>query len=89
VNSRHVVRNFFLLKLVTLIQALIFSFSEFRRKLYPAIIMSDDNLSEVLIVRLKSLAAKPNDNVGGLRSVAARLHSRAASQGMSLLFLEQ
>jgi hypothetical protein len=51
--------------------------------------MSDDNLSEVLIVRLKSLAAKPNDNVGGLRSVAARLHSLAASQGISLLFLEQ
>ncbi|XP_021925880.1 cytosolic carboxypeptidase 1-like isoform X7 [Zootermopsis nevadensis] len=42
--------------------------------------MSDDNLSEVLIDRLKSLAAKPNDNIAGLRSVAARLHSRTASQ---------
>jgi hypothetical protein len=48
--------------------------------------MSDDNLNEVLIDRLKSLAAKPNDNIAGLRSVAARLHSRAASQGVFFLF---
>jgi hypothetical protein len=44
--------------------------------------MSDDNLNGILIDRLKSFAAKPNANVEGFRSVAAKLHSRAASQGM-------
>jgi hypothetical protein len=44
--------------------------------------MSEDNLNAILIDRLKSFAAKPNANVEGFRSVAAKLHSRAASEGM-------
>ena len=42
---------------------------------------ADDNVSDVLIDRLKSLAATPHGNLTAFRSVAARLHSRAASQG--------
>lgn len=49
--------------------------------------MSDDNLNDVLIARFKSFAARPNSNVDGFRSVAAKLHSRAASQGMFVLLV--
>jgi len=42
---------------------------------------ADDNVAHVLIDRLKSFAATPHNNVTAFRSVAARLHSRAASQG--------
>jgi hypothetical protein len=49
--------------------------------------MSDDNLNDVLIARLKSFAAKPNGNINGFRSVAAKLHSRAASQGMFIILV--
>lgn len=38
----------------------------------------DDSISDVLIERLKSFAAKPEENIDGFRSMAARLHSRAA-----------
>lgn len=41
---------------------------------------ADDNVTHVLIDRLKSFAATPHGNVTAFRSVAARLHSRAASQ---------
>jgi hypothetical protein len=42
---------------------------------------ADDNVAHVLIDRLKSFAAAPHGNVTAFRSAAARLHSRAASQG--------
>jgi hypothetical protein len=42
---------------------------------------ADGNVAHVLIDRLKSFAAAPHGNVTAFRSVAARLHSRAASQG--------
>jgi hypothetical protein len=42
---------------------------------------ADDNVAHVLTDRLKLFAATPHGNVTAFRSVAARLHSRAASQG--------
>ncbi|KAK6643666.1 hypothetical protein RUM43_005176 [Polyplax serrata] len=42
--------------------------------------MEHDNLNEVLLEKLKVYSQKPNDCIEGVRSVAARLHSRAASQ---------
>ncbi|KAJ4444063.1 hypothetical protein ANN_05852 [Periplaneta americana] len=39
----------------------------------------DENVSDVLIERLKLFAATPQESLDGFRSVAARLHSRAAS----------
>ena len=48
---------------------------------------ADDNVAHVLIDRLKSFAAAPHGNVTALRSVAARLHSRAASQGAYVVWV--
>lgn len=45
-----------------------------------------DDVSEILIERLKLYAANPNDFIEHLRSVAARLHSRSASQGIYFSF---
>ncbi|KAK7793652.1 hypothetical protein R5R35_006136 [Gryllus longicercus] len=42
--------------------------------------MADDTLNDVLIDRLRSFLSKPNENLDGIRSAAARLHSRCASQ---------
>nr|CAD7599967.1 unnamed protein product [Timema genevievae] len=42
--------------------------------------MSDESLNENLIDRLRQFASKPSDNVEAVRSAAARLHSRTASQ---------
>jgi hypothetical protein len=44
--------------------------------------MADDNVTQFLVDRLKSFAAAPDGNVTAFRSAAARLHSRAASQGV-------
>lgn len=46
--------------------------------------MEHDNLNESLLEKLKSYSQKPNDCVEGVRNVAARLHSRACSQGKHL-----
>lgn len=40
-----------------------------------------ENLNETLLEKLKAYSQKPNECVEGVRSVAAKLHSRAASQG--------
>ncbi|XP_075216062.1 cytosolic carboxypeptidase 1-like isoform X2 [Lycorma delicatula] len=42
--------------------------------------MSDDSINEILLDRLKTCSAKPNENIDILRASSARLHSRAASQ---------
>ena len=47
--------------------------------------MADDNVNAVLIDRLKSFASAPDGNLTAFRTVAARLHSRAASQGVFLV----
>jgi len=61
---------------------LLFNFQNSEESPQPAIRMAaDDNVTHVLIERLKSFAATPHGNVTAFRSVAARLHSRAASQG--------
>ncbi|XP_067003008.2 cytosolic carboxypeptidase 1 isoform X2 [Anabrus simplex] len=46
--------------------------------------MTEDSLNESLIDRLKQLSSKPNDNVEAIRSAAARLHSRSASQDRNI-----
>ena len=46
-----------------------------------------EDVSEILIERLKQYAANPNEFIEHLRSVAARLHSRSASQGILFIFL--
>jgi hypothetical protein len=46
---------------------------------------ADDNVAHVLVDRLNSFAATPHGDVTAFRSVAARLHSRAASQGAYIL----
>lgn len=51
--------------------------------------MEHDNLNEVLLEKLKVYSQKPNDCIEGVRSVAARLHSRAASQGNPLLSVQK
>lgn len=43
--------------------------------------MEHDNLNETLLEKLKVYSQKPNECVEGVRSVAARLHGRASSQG--------
>lgn len=42
--------------------------------------MSDDSVNEVLVEKLRQCMAKPTENLEQLRSITARLHSRAASQ---------
>ncbi|RZF35068.1 hypothetical protein LSTR_LSTR009660 [Laodelphax striatellus] len=42
--------------------------------------MSDDSLNDILLDRIRQCALRPVDNAELLRSSAARLHSRAASQ---------
>ncbi|KAG8315612.1 hypothetical protein J6590_066515, partial [Homalodisca vitripennis] len=44
-------------------------------------IMSDESINEALLEKLRQCALKPAENMEQLRSVAARLHSRAGSQG--------
>lgn len=44
--------------------------------------MSEDMLNESLVERLKLYSTKTAENIDNIRSVAARLHSRTASQGM-------
>ncbi|XP_063227292.1 cytosolic carboxypeptidase 1-like isoform X2 [Bacillus rossius redtenbacheri] len=46
--------------------------------------MTEDTLNDALLEKLRMFATKPNDNVELVRSVAARLHSRAASQDKSV-----
>lgn len=45
--------------------------------------MSDESVNEGLLERLRQFALKPAENIEQLRSVAARIHSRAGSQGIS------
>ncbi|XP_046661460.1 uncharacterized protein LOC124354792 isoform X1 [Homalodisca vitripennis] len=47
-------------------------------------IMSDESINEALLEKLRQCALKPAENMEQLRSVAARLHSRAGSQDRTI-----